>query len=467
MPNSRETLTSMALPKERTRFYAMLRTRRISNGVVEFVRDALPGDGPWALVVDNVEHAETTDLEFLAALVRRIDPARLTVVVCSGAGPIPDDELVAVLSARAEVVDVAAVDGGDGSDPVGLDRAQAAQAYIVSDGASDDPRLLAAYQALDPATRAALHDRRAAELAALDQQSLRLGAVPYHLERGSDPAGAGAPALYAAQDHCLCLGFYAAVVDYGYRGLALFDWREDEELWWMFTIELTLALSILSRTTEAEELYDQARLRSTKPTVHMAAAYSTAMLYTRHNDPEDRNDQIAKAWLNSAIATASLLPDRSERAFQSAFYNNGLALVEVNLGEPSEALRLVDECIASLDESLAPDEHRLHRSVLKNNRARVYLSLGRLEEALADYAVVIQEDPNHAEHYLERGNILRRLGRYDEAFADYERAISLSPPSPRSITTAVTSRSPPATWPAPSTTSGTSWSSTRSSSMPT
>jgi hypothetical protein len=38
----------------------------------------------------------------------------------------------------------------------------------------------------------------------------------------------------------------------------------------------------------------------------MAAAYSTAMLYTRHNDPEDRSDQIAKAWLNSAIATASL-----------------------------------------------------------------------------------------------------------------------------------------------------------------
>ena len=88
----------------------------------------------------------------------------------------------------------------------------------------------------------------------------------------------------------------------------------------------------------------------------------------------------------------SLLADPSERAFQSAFYKNGLALVEINLGEPSEALRLVDECIASLDQSLAPDEHRLHRSVLKNNRARVYLSLGRLEEALADYAVVIQED---------------------------------------------------------------------------
>ena len=260
--------------------------------------------------------------------------------------------------------------------------------------------------------------------------TLGLGAIPYHLEHGTDPGGAGAEALYSAQDYCVCLGFYQAVVDYGYRGLDLIDWKDQEDLWWMFTIELTLALSVLSRTSEAEALYDRARLLSTKPSVHMAAAYSTAMLYTRHNEAEDRDEQIAKSWLNSAIATASLIADPSERAFQSAFYRNGLALVEVNLGEPSEALRLVDECIASLDRDLAPHEHRLHRSVLKNNRARVYAALGRLDEALADYEVVIREDPNHAEHYLERGNIIRRVGRYQEAFADYETAMRLSPPFP-------------------------------------
>jgi tetratricopeptide (TPR) repeat protein len=286
---------------------------------------------------------------------------------------------------------------------------------------------------LHPADLAQLHERRARELAERaehGEQTLALGAIPFHLEHGRDPGGAGVKALYTAQDHCLVLGFYTAVVEYGYRGIQLVDWRQDEDRWWMFVIELGLALSIMSRTREAEELYDQARLRSAKPAVHMAAAYSTAMLYTRHNEVEDRNDRVAKAWLNAAIATASLLPERSERAFQSAFYKNGLALVEVNLGEPAEALRLVDECIASLDRDLEPDEHRLHRSVLKNNRARVYQSLGRLDEALADYEVVIQEDPNHAEHYLERGNILRRLGRTDEALADYARALRLSPPFP-------------------------------------
>jgi tetratricopeptide (TPR) repeat protein len=426
MPNSRETLTSMAIPAERTRFYARLRTRRISNGLVEFLRDSLPDGRPASLVVDNVEHAEQTDLEFLAALVRRIDPSRLTVVICSGRHEIPDNELMSVLGSEANVVAVAPADG----EPSVSESPDPAWTYISTECTSDDRRLQVAYNRLSPSERGRLHDQRARYLADLDQQSLRLGAIPYHLEHGTDPSGAGARALYAAQDYCVCLGFYEAVVDYGYRGLDLIDWKANEQLWWMFTIELTLALSVLSRTLEAEQLYDRARLQSTKPSVHMAAAYSTAMLYTRHNDPEDRDEQKAKAWLNSAIATASLLADPTERAFQSAFYRNGLALVEVNLGEPSEALRLVNECIASLDRDLAPHEHRLHRSVLKNNRARVYTGLGRLDEALADYEVVIREDPNHAEHYLERGNILRRVGRLDEAFADYETAIRLSPPFP-------------------------------------
>lgn len=92
------------------------------------------------------------------------------------------------------------------------------------------------------------------------------------------------------------------------------------------------------------------------------------MLYTRHNDPADRDDRVAKRRLNFAIATASSeLPER--------LLQNGLALVGVNPGDPSEAFRLVNDCITSLDRQLSPDQHRLHRSFLKNNRARVYASL--------------------------------------------------------------------------------------------
>jgi len=289
---------------------------------------------------------------------------------------------------------------------------------------------LAAYQGLSAEARARLHDRRADEVEALDQESLRIGALAHHRVHGSDPGEAGVRALLHATDHCLCMGFYEACVEYGRRGLALVDPRTEHQRWWAFVKGTTLALSILGRTEEAELMDDQSRFNSISPNVHMSCAYSTAMLYTRHKDPEQRDQRKAKSWLNAAIASASMIEDPLERAFQSAFFRNGLALVEANLGEPAEALRLVDECIEMLDRLLPPDNHVLHRSVLKNNRARVYLALGRLDDAMADYAVVIGQDPNHPEHYLERGNILRRLGREEEAHADYATAMRLSPPFP-------------------------------------
>ncbi|MEU6281141.1 tetratricopeptide repeat protein [Streptomyces sp. NPDC047028] len=431
VPNSRETLTSMALPAERTRFYARLRTRRIANGLAEFVRDALPAlghDGPRRLVLENAEHAETTDQEFLATLIRRVAPDTLTVVLCGAEAPDPDGDLAPALERHTTAVPVPPAGPG----PAQPTDAPALQ-WVAADGLLDGPSGEAArtaYEALPAGDRAALHDRRAAELREAAEFTLTLGALPYHLERGTAPATEALPALWAASDHCLVNGFYTAVVDYDRRGHQLVDGREDTAQWWKFAVQLGLALSILGETKEAEAVYDKARLLSTDPAVHMACAYSTAMLYTRHNDPADRDENKAKSLLNGAIATASLLPDRVARAFQSAFYKNGRALVEVNLGDPLEALRLVTECIDDLDRRLTPDEHRLHRSVLRNNRARVYSGLGRIEEALTDYAVVIEQDPNHAEHYLERGNLYRRQGRGEEALADYTRALTLSPPFP-------------------------------------
>ena len=45
-------------PKERTRFYAPLRTRRIANGLVELIRASLAGQRPGRSYLENVEHAE-------------------------------------------------------------------------------------------------------------------------------------------------------------------------------------------------------------------------------------------------------------------------------------------------------------------------------------------------------------------------------------------------------------------------
>ncbi|MCX3061360.1 tetratricopeptide repeat protein [Streptomyces beihaiensis] len=445
VPNSRETLTSMALPAERTRYYARLRTKRIANGLVEFVRDAWDDDAPRSLVIENAEHADASDQEFLAALLRRVDPARLTVVVCTGAARQPGAQLAAALAQHCSPTEVPhgaaeAAQAGTGTAGTGTaetttaeaDPAAAAWDFVRSECLDDGPGATgrAAYEALTDAQRAALHDRRAAELTAANEFTLRLGAVPYHLERGADPLGTAVPALWEAADHCMVNGFYDAVIELAQRGHLLIEGTDDIRLWWKFGRPLGLALSLLDRTQEAERVYEQARILFTSPQEQMECVYSIAMLYTRHHPMELRDDRKAKALLNGAIATASLLEGRVERAFKSAFYKNGRALVEVHLGDLREGLRLVNECIEDLDRKLTPDEHRLHRSVLKNNRARVCIGLGRFDDALADYAVVIEQDPNHAEHYLERGDILRRLGRDEEALADYTRALELSPPFP-------------------------------------
>jgi len=425
VPATRETLTSLAAPGERTRYYSRLRTMRMAHGLTEFLRDHLARIGPRALVVENVAHADATDAELLSVLLRRMDPGLLLMVVCTAAADLGDGPLSSALDKYAVRQEIAspAVEPAPAEGTRGL-----AEAYADGDCTADDPWMRAAYDALDPSERSRLHDQRAAELESRAEFSLRLGAIPFHREHGTDPAGAGAGALQFAVDHCSLMGFYHATIDLAGRARAIIGWDQPARRYFFVTARMTTAYAMLEQSLEAEKLYDEARLCTTMPVVHMGAAYGTAMLYTRHHDPELLDHVRARALVNQAIAFAAALDDPKERLFQTAFMRNGLALVEVHQGNLREALRLVSEGIAALDRELGPDEHRLHRSVLHYNRGQVYAGLDLLEEAVAEYTVVIALDPNYPEYYFDRGNVLRRLGREDEALADYETAMRLSPP---------------------------------------
>ena len=88
IPATRETLTSLAVPAERTRFYSRLRTLRIAHGLSEFLRDYAAAIGePRSLVIDHVDHADQTDRELVSVLLRRLDPAVLTLVIGGGGAP--------------------------------------------------------------------------------------------------------------------------------------------------------------------------------------------------------------------------------------------------------------------------------------------------------------------------------------------------------------------------------------------
>jgi tetratricopeptide (TPR) repeat protein len=447
IPATIETLTSLSIPNERTRFYSRMRTLRLAHGLVEFVSEHLRrlGGGPRRLFIDEVHEADPTDQEFLAVLLRRIDPELLNVVL--GCSPeffeLSDDRpgpevitplaggLPAALRRHCQPIrtEPAAAQDLNTEDDLTL-----ARRFVAGDGVDDDPQVLAACSRLDPRQLVELHDARADELEAVGDRSSAYGAIPYHRERGAQPREVVLRALFEAMEHGMLMGFYDSCIDMCHRGRALLDPEVDSvgdtDLWWTFTAKLPTALSILGRGEEAELLCEKTRAESRNPLLHIQFAYASAMLYTRHLQTERRDDERALGWINIAIAISSLVPDPKQRVFHSVFNHNGLALIEAHRGRPLRALELVTKGLAELDQQLEPGEHQLHRSVLRYNRAQVLAGLGRVEEALQEYRTVLESDPNYPEYHFDIGNLLRRLGRDDEALAEYETTMTLSPPFP-------------------------------------
>ncbi|WP_055701984.1 tetratricopeptide repeat protein [Streptomyces silaceus] len=440
VPAPPETLTARAAPAERTRLHPPTRTRRIAHGVVDLLRSFAALDGRRPLVLDfaHADAADPTDQEFLALLLRRADPERLTVVVrtesdsfAARATPTPAgppataDQLAFAL--REFALHVEAEPPCEGP---GRNRAALAVAFVAGDGVGDDPRERAAYDLAAPEIRARLHDARAKGLQRRLRQgefSLTLGALPYHLERGSDPAAA-LPVLLSAAEHALNHGYYHALLDLARRAQDLAGDDAPPALRLGLHTKAATALTLLGDTERAERLHLSLRERSADPLVHLASGYALAMLYTRFHPPERLDHLAAKALLHNTIALASLWPDPLQRAFHTTFQENGLALAETHLGRPAEALRLVEGGLERLRRELPDDSHLLHRSVLVHNRARVYTALGRLGDALADFDTVVAMDPHHAEHYMDRAGIRRRLGDTAGSVADYDRAVDLAPP---------------------------------------
>jgi tetratricopeptide (TPR) repeat protein len=442
-PKVRALEQNAQAPGEATRYPARLHSLRVAHGLVDFLLAALaePGDGPRTLVVENVHHADVTDREFLAAALRRIPAQVLTIVVATDTQELAEPPGMVSVSLPSELATrttrihrpgTASGVGPEGAEGQAESPLQAATRYVEGDCVDDDPALTAAYRAITDGERTALHDRRAEALAsrAEEEPSLKLGALPYHLLRSSDHDGAGLDALRWAQARCKYFGFYHAAAEMGEEGRHRVDPVTRPELWWPLTRETGVCLAAAGRPEESAAVQEEARAATAAPKHHMSLAYETGMLYARHFPPERRDERRARAWVNQAIAISDLLPDPKERAFYSVFNRNGLALVEVRAGRPDEALRLLDEGIQRLDRELGIGERTWHRVGLRYNRAQVNGMSGRLEDALADYASIIDADSDFADHYFNRGSMLRRLGRIEEAIADYERALALEPPFP-------------------------------------
>ncbi len=421
IPPSPQTLTDNANPMERTRFYAAYRTMRIAQGISELLMDWVQALHPGGVVIElaDLDDADPTDLELVRVLLRRCDPALITLVVRADH---PDELLASALEHYASPV---ARRPDAGREPVGTDLAQL---YIDSDCISKDPALLTAYAELDPDDRARRHTARAHELATHGEPTLRLGAIPYHLERGTDPAEAGGRAIITAHNDCYDRGFYDAALDFALRGRQVISPAEHPA--WYFSISQKAAscLCYLERGNEAFEFLSAIRRECTDAESHMNSCYQMAMLFTRHLPKEEHDHEKALEWANLAIVIADQHPDPKKRVFFGAFMRNARALVDMHRGDRAGSMALVNDAIKMTDGYLGSDEHMLHRSVLVFNRAQLLAAVGEHAGALLDYDEVIRRDPDYGDYYFERATEHRALSHYEEALADYAAAIKLSLP---------------------------------------
>ena len=422
------TLAADAPFRQRTRFYGSDMIRCISQGIVTFLiahaaRALAAGQAPLTFVFEDIPAADPTTQEFVALLLRRCDAAALRLVI-SG----PDEPLIPELSKEIRVSTHRILSTPTARPPARRAQDELAAAYVAGHGTSDDPAEIEAYDQCDQARRARLHDEQADLLSPAAGLGLRAGAIAYHREHGSDPAGAGSIALAAAQQYCVETGFSGAVADLGFRGRAVTDPVRDPERYCELTMQTAHALVPLGRLAEAMDLYLEQRRRSTSPKLQMNTSYAIAMMHTRFLSPRDHETAIQ--WQNNAIAIASILPDARDRLVFGVFQDNALALIEMHRGNLRHALHLVQDGIARLDAEISDDEWALHRSQLVYNGARLKAALGDADGAYADFSTLIELDPYYTDYLCERARISRQAGDFAAALADYDRAARLAPPYP-------------------------------------
>jgi tetratricopeptide (TPR) repeat protein len=395
VPVRPQTLTDLAEGNERTRFYAVQRTRDLAYMVSELVLAWARACHPEGVTLRfwELAAADATDAQLFAVLARRCVPAGLTIIDAGARAP----------------------DAGPGD---------LVQRYIDADGTSTDPAQLAAYEAASDSDRRARHSRRARLLEDRAEPGAQLGAIPYHLEHGEDPAQA-VPWLIAGQNQAFREGFYEAALDLGRRGRALLPYAADPRMHNYLTKRVIGALTYLSRCDEAITVIDEHRRVTTEVAEQMNDAYMMAMIYTRHLDAARIDQDLALAWVNTALALAQGAPPE-KHAFFTAFMSNARALVELHRGNIGGSLRLVNESIRIADEHLGAEEHQLHRTVLLNNRARVLLGLKDYDGALRAFDEVLERDPEYDEPYFDRAVVHKARGDLDAALRDLDRAVALS-----------------------------------------
>jgi tetratricopeptide (TPR) repeat protein len=134
---------------------------------------------------------------------------------------------------------------------------------------------------------------------------------------------------------------------------------------------------------------------------------ANGMAYYNRGTAYDREGKTDQA-LDDYRITVRLLP-----SFAPAFAALGRLLKDKD----------PDAAVSEMTEAIRLDP----RSPALRSRATLYLSMGRLDQALVDFNQAIANNGSDAIAYLDRGVAKEKLGRLQDAIRDYSRSFELSP----------------------------------------
>lgn len=129
------------------------------------------------------------------------------------------------------------------------------------------------------------------------------------------------------------------------------------------------------------------------------------------------DEAVAKSDWERAIACLQEAMRTEPANPQNVMLMSNTGMIQHYAGNDSLALHTLTEARAIAPSSV----------VILKNRATVLTSLGRPDDAMRDYDMIIQMDSTYADAYQDRAVLLMNLDRYTEAEADIERYRRLRP----------------------------------------
>jgi len=454
------------------------RTLRIAHGLADFLSayTAYASRSPVCISFENADFADSLDQEFLAVLLRRADPARLKIRLCTSSDQLAEPlhsalktfasvkylepSMPAAMAAIPEAWRIwlrSCASGWAGEWDILLDlskyrdlsasrpafanlqeflndvigklsaatRCTLASEYVQSDCTSDNLLSQYAYSGISEEERWVLHRARTLELEALNQQSLSLGAIPLHYERQRSDA----TPLLAASKRCMHAAFYNAALDWAVRGQRMLPATDRGQTYCELTRNILFAQLLLNRLDEVEAICAENLTRSKDPALLAHTTYAKAILTARFYEPPRRDYAAARGWIEKSLAFTEAVPPSETRAVNIAFLRNTMALVEMRTGDLATAYQLLCEALQYMAGE-APCKYEAESAILIHNRARLRVKRMQVPEAIADLTTLLQHQPGNGDAYFDRGILHQGLGQHQEALRDFDSAIKWSPPYP-------------------------------------